>query len=137
MKKEKMKTKLVAPCGINCNFCLAYLREKNKCPGCRFMGKVNVDSCKKYIRKCIIRNCEKMKKNGWMYCSGKCIDFPCNRLNSLNKRYENKYGVSPIKNLKLIESEGIKKFIKSEDKKWVRGNKALCIHNKKWYKVGD
>lgn len=29
------KISLIAPCGMNCSICMAYLREKNKCPGCR------------------------------------------------------------------------------------------------------
>ena len=30
-----MKSELIAPCGMNCGICYGYLREKNKCPGCR------------------------------------------------------------------------------------------------------
>lgn len=26
---------LIAPCGINCGICLAFLRDKNTCMGCR------------------------------------------------------------------------------------------------------
>ncbi len=26
---------IIAPCGMNCSICMAYLRGKNKCPGCR------------------------------------------------------------------------------------------------------
>jgi hypothetical protein len=29
---------LIAPCGMNCGVCMAYLREKNKCPGCRLIN---------------------------------------------------------------------------------------------------
>lgn len=29
------KTLLIAPCGINCGVCNAYLRVRNKCQGCR------------------------------------------------------------------------------------------------------
>ena len=32
---ETFDPDLIAPCGMNCNICMAYLREKNKCPGCR------------------------------------------------------------------------------------------------------
>ncbi len=30
-----MDVSLIAPCGMNCGICLAYLRTKNVCPGCR------------------------------------------------------------------------------------------------------
>jgi uncharacterized radical SAM superfamily Fe-S cluster-containing enzyme len=46
---------LIAPCGMNCSICSAYLREKNKCPGCRLM---NIEYCKK----CIIRKLFYYKK---------------------------------------------------------------------------
>lgn len=30
---------LIAPCGMNCGTCIAYLRDKNKCPGCPEAGQ--------------------------------------------------------------------------------------------------
>lgn len=48
-----MKINLIAPCGMNCNLCLANLREKNTCPGCRISKKeksISRDKCK--IKKC-------------------------------------------------------------------------------------
>jgi hypothetical protein len=36
------KLHLVAPCGMNCGICRAYLREKNKCPGCRVITQINL-----------------------------------------------------------------------------------------------
>jgi hypothetical protein len=35
MKENNKRKELVAPCGMNCGICIAYLREKNKCPSCR------------------------------------------------------------------------------------------------------
>jgi len=32
--KSYINSSLIAPCGMNCGICLAYLREKKKCPGC-------------------------------------------------------------------------------------------------------
>ena len=29
-----LDTTLIAPCGMNCGICLAYLRKERKCPGC-------------------------------------------------------------------------------------------------------
>ncbi len=47
-----MKGSLIAPCGMNCGLCYAYLREKNKCPGCRLFNKKEPVS----IAKCRIKN---------------------------------------------------------------------------------
>ena len=45
---------LIAPCGMNCCVCMAYLREKNKCPGCR-----GTDVNKPITRvRCKLKTCE-------------------------------------------------------------------------------
>lgn len=31
---ERINRNLIAPCGMNCGVCIAYLREKNRCQGC-------------------------------------------------------------------------------------------------------
>lgn len=126
-----MKSKLIAPCGMNCSLCMAYLREKNKCPGCRELTKDNAVSC----LRCVIRKCEILKNNNLKYCSTKCKKFPCTRLKNLDKRYRTKYGMSMLKNLDNIEKNGIKKFIKKEEEKWVKGNKVFCVHHKKYFDI--
>ncbi|MGY4884890.1 MAG: DUF3795 domain-containing protein [Nanobdellota archaeon] len=126
-----MKPALIAPCGMNCAICLGYLRDKNKCPGCRvrwddkFVSRV----------KCIIKNCEMIKKNKWKYCSVKCDKFPCTRLKNLDKRYRTKYCMSMIDNLKNIDEKGIRKFVKQEEKRWIKSGKVFCVHNKKLYSI--
>ncbi|MFC1697249.1 DUF3795 domain-containing protein [Nanoarchaeota archaeon] len=124
-----MKQKLIAPCGMNCNLCKAYLREKNKCPGCRNITNPKSD----YFKKCTIKNCEIIKKNNWKYCSIKCEKFPCTRLKNLDKRYKTKYCMSMIGNLKNINNSGIRKFIKNEEKRWIKNKKIFCVHDKKYY----
>lgn len=64
---------------MNCNLCIAYLRDKNKCPGCNFQGKPDSD----YFRKCNL-----IKEKSWNYCSPKCEQFPCQKLKNLNKEYK-------------------------------------------------
>lgn len=125
-----MKTKLIAPCGMNCNLCVAYLREKNKCPGCKLITKHN----SRYCRKCIIKNCDIIKKNKWEFCSIKCEKFPCQRLKNLDKRYKTKYSMSMIDNLKFIEKHGIREFLEKQKKKYIKKNKVFCVHNRKCYK---
>ena len=124
-----LNTKLIAPCGMNCGICVGHLREKNKCPGCRKTDAYESS----YGRKCIIRSCQIRKENNWKFCSDKCKTFPCQRLKNLDKRYRNKYGMSMIDNLEFIQDKGIREFIKKEKKRWQRGNKIICVHNKKLY----
>ncbi len=127
-----MKSKLIAPCGMNCSICVAYLREKNKCPGCNLQGKPSSD----YFRKCSIKNCSVIKEKNWKFCSPKCDSYPCGRLKTLDKRYKTKYGMSMRENLENIKKKGIRKFIESEKKRWMKGNKIFCVHNKKYYEMG-
>ena len=124
-----MNRKLIAPCGMNCNLCMAYLREKNKCPGCRMIRK----ETQKYIRKCPIKNCQQLKNNNWVYCSKNCENFPCQRLKSLDKRYKTKYCMSMLENLDFIKNKGIRNFIKHEEKRWIKGNKIFCVHKKRYF----
>ncbi len=124
-----MKTKLIAACGMNCNLCIAYLRDKNKCPGCRYQDNSN------YCKKCIIKNCKVIEKNKWKYCSPKCEKYPCRRLKDLDKRYKTKYGMSMKDNLEFIEKKGIRKFIQNEKKRWVKEDKIFCVHKKEYFKI--
>jgi len=47
---------LIAPCGMNCGTCIAYLRVKNTCPGCRVYSDDKAVS----VRRCIIIKCENL-----------------------------------------------------------------------------
>ena len=126
-----MKIKLIAPCGMNCNLCSGYLRDKKKCPGCREDNNSKPDYC---IR-CIIKNCDQLKKNNWKYCTKKCEKYPCKRLKDLDKRYRTKYNMSMINNLEIIDKDGIRKLINIEKEKWIRGNEIYCVHHKKYYEL--
>ena len=129
-----MKPNLIAPCGMNCSLCIGHLREKNKCPGCREQGK-KINSKSSYIRKCIIKNCDVLKKNKWKFCSNKCEKFPCQRLKNLDKRYRTKYDMSMIENLEFIHKKGIRYFIKREKERWIKNNKIFCVHKKEYYEI--
>lgn len=121
-----MNTKLIAPCGMNCGICIAYLRDKNRCPGCRETNKNTPDYCKR----CVIRNCITLKKNHWKFCSGKCKKYPCARLKNLDRRYTKKYNMSMIENLENIKKSGIRKFTKDEKIRWTcsRCGGTICVH---------
>ncbi len=114
----------IAPCGIICDICSGFQREKNKCVGCNNVGFKPI-----HCNNCRIKLCckEKVKEN--QYCIY-CTEFPCKLIKHLDKRYKTKYNESPIENLKTILKIGIKNFIKSENDKWTctQCGNLLCVH---------
>jgi len=123
--KSTIKSGLIAPCGMNCGICMAYLRQKNKCPSCRGEDADKSPSC---VR-CRIKNCRKLKKNNLKYCFS-CAAFPCDRLKHLDKRYRTEYNMSMIENLGNIKKLGIKKFVRNEKKRWRchECGGTICVH---------
>ena len=116
----------IAPCGMNCSICRGYLREKNKCLGCR-----EIDINKPISRsKCKIKNCIELKKNNFKYCY-QCSIFPCKRMKNLDNRYRSKYNMSMIENLENISKFGIRKFIVNEKIRWKCKNcgSIICVHS--------
>lgn len=115
----------IAACGINCGACLAFLRENNKCPGCR----IKSISKPKTRTQCIIKNCSDLAATTSGYCYD-CEKFPCKRMNQLDKRYTTKYRTSLIDNLKLIKDQGMKKFLEADSLKRTCPNcgKITSIH---------
>jgi hypothetical protein len=129
-----MKISSIAPCGMNCNLCMAYLREKNTCPGCRDL-EINTIKQNDSRKRCIIRNCEFFKKGNHKYCSPKCEKYPCRRLKQLDKRYSTKYGMSMIENLEMIDERGIRVFIANEKKRWIKDGRIFCVHRKEYFDI--
>ena len=127
--KSSIKSTMIAPCGMNCHLCLGYIREKNRCPGCRKID--NQDSQKsKYRNRCRIKNCEQIAKGKIKYCSDSCRSYPCARLRQLDKRYRTKYGMSMIANLEKIKESGIRSFVRDEKEKWrcTECGRTICVH---------
>ncbi len=124
---------LVAPCGMNCCICMAYLREKNKCPGCR-----GTDVGKPITRvKCKIKTCEILKKSKLEFCF-ECEKFPCDDLKHLDKRYRTKYNMSMIENLENIKKLGIGEFLRNEKIRWActECGGTICVHKGNCYNCG-
>ncbi|MHC9543328.1 MAG: DUF3795 domain-containing protein [Vulcanimicrobiota bacterium] len=118
-------TSLIAPCGMNCSICTAYLRKKNKCSGCR-EPDLNIPVTR---ARCKIKNCEFFHKSKAEYCS-ECEKFPCDSLKHLDKRYRTKYSMSMIENLGNIENLGIKEFVENEKERWRCSDcgGTICVH---------
>ncbi len=127
---------LIAPCGMNCGLCRAFLRTRNSCPGCR-----GDDRGKPKTRvTCRIKTCEVRSREQRDFCTP-CGSFPCERLSRLDKRYRTNYGMSMIDNLKAIETKGLESFLKNEKVKWACPGcgETICVHesycrgcNRKW-----
>ena len=98
---------MIAPCGMNCGSCIAFMRPKNNCPGCWFVdqGEVRVN--------CIIRNCTFLGKIDSKFCFD-CQKFPCQRLKQLDKRYRTRYNTSFLENLAMIKEKGVDYFLSFE-----------------------
>lgn len=102
-------SKLIAPCGMNCGTCIAFLREKNKCYGCRIDAEDNL----KTRLLCKIKNCEQLAKTSSKFCYD-CGKFPCKRIKHLDKRYRTRYKTSFIENLLMIKEKGMEYFLAFE-----------------------
>lgn len=127
--KSIFNNKLIAPCGINCGICKAYLRQINPCHGCNYVEQ----NRPKTRENCQIRLCE--KRTG-KFCYN-CTEFSCDKLKKLDSRYRKKYGISEIDNLINIRDNGMELFLNIENKKWVSDKGILCVHDKKYYKLNE
>ena len=122
---------LIAPCGMNCAVCSAYLALKHDmknrgfripyCEGCRIRNK-----------KCAFlkKRCELLSNSKVRFCY-ECKDFPCERLKRIDKRYQTFFRMSLIDNLQSASINGMTAFLESQKKKWQCQNcgGAVCCHN--------
>jgi hypothetical protein len=105
----KFKRLQIAPCGMNCGTCIAYLREKNRCPGCRIYSADKAVS----VQMCIVTTCIYLERTKSKFCY-ECGKFPCKRIKQLDQRYRTKYRTGFIENLLMIKEKGIKYFLDFE-----------------------
>lgn len=128
------KVNLIAPCGMNCSICMAYLRKKNKCNGCRAVNTWNP----KTRVECKIKNCQTLTSEGFEYCYP-CSRYPCILISKMDKRYRTRYKMSLMENLNVLERDGIEAFRSAENEKWkckycggvINVHKAVCSHCEK------
>jgi hypothetical protein len=115
----------IAPCGLNCELCHGFQREKNKCGGCN-SGGVRPGYCEW----CIIKLCPEKDGETAKICGSFCVKFPCDRLKHLDKRYRTKYGESCLENIALIEAIGLEAFAAQDEVKWKcpQCGESLCCH---------
>ncbi len=82
----------LAPCGVYCAACSAWLDSKNPCPGCRALDE---QITRKSCRNCAKKRCAAAQGVRWCF---ECTRFPCARIKDLDKRYRQNYGVDLIQN---------------------------------------
>lgn len=126
-----MKEELVAPCGMNCNICAAYLAATHDVKG-KGIQMMNCIGCRPRNKQCTFlkKKCELLLKNKVQYCY-ECDSFPCESLAAIDKKYRTNFGMSEIENLLHIRDEGIESFLGAEEAKWrCQGcGGTLCCHN--------
>jgi hypothetical protein len=124
---------LIAPCGMNCGICRAYLdHSKTKVRG----KATHCVGCRPRSKKCAFLkgNCPDLREGRIEFCF-QCSKFPCDRLLHLDERYRTRYGMSMIENLEMIKANGIEAFLKNEEKRWScqKCGGAICVHDRKCY----
>jgi len=132
-RTNPFRASLIAPCGMNCRLCRAYMREKEAYPGCR-----GDDAGKPKTRvTCRIKTCDKITKGEVRYCFS-CESFPCGNLNHLDKRYRTNYGMSMIENLRNIRKSGVRHFIETEKQRWTCSEcgQIICVHQPQCLRCG-
>ncbi|MDL2253846.1 DUF3795 domain-containing protein [Ruminococcaceae bacterium OttesenSCG-928-I18] len=97
---SSLHRQLLAPCGVNCAACMAYLRKKNHCQGC--LGPV--PPARKSCQNCLRRNCAAEKGHAWCF---ECEDFPCKHIKTLDKSYRRRYHISLIEDGHLAAKQGV------------------------------
>ncbi len=126
-----MEKQLIAPCGMNCGICSGYLAFKYdvKSKGIRMPYCIG---CRPRDKKCAFlkKKCTLLLEGQGQYCY-ECEDFPCERLQRLDKRYRNNFRMSMIDNLEYMKENGIEDFLLKEDDKWKcpECGAVICCHN--------
>jgi hypothetical protein len=126
-----MKQELIAPCGMNCGLCVSYLAMKNDINKQGFRKRYCPD-CLPRGQNCtfMAAQCDLLGKGLVRFCYH-CADFPCRRLEALDKRYRTSYHISMIENLEFISDRGIEEFLENEAAKWGCPDcgGVICYHN--------
>lgn len=129
--KESFTQDLIAPCGMNCNICNAYLALKHdvKNKGIRMPYCIG---CRPRDKKCAFlkKQCNTLMHHTVQFCYD-CIKFPCQNLKHINSRYQKHFRMSLLENLADIKKNGMKNFLKAQEQKWrcPRCGGVLCCHN--------
>ncbi len=134
MSTNKFMPELIAPCGMNCGICRAYLAYTHGVPKKR--GKVtHCAGCHPRAKNCYIkRGCPKLSKHQIDSCS-QCDTMPCKKLAHLDKRYRERYNMSMVENLRELKINGVEAFLKNQQEKYRCPNcrDVVSVHDQNCY----
>ena len=137
MSQNRFAVELIAPCGMNCAICRAYLAYTHGLP--RVRAKVTYCAgCVPRAKNCYIkRGCKKLTKHEIQSCS-ECDTMPCEKLAHLDNRYRERYGMSMVENLKMLKAKGMNEFLKNQEEQHRCPNcgDIVCVHDGKCYSCG-
>ncbi len=131
-----MQEELIAPCGMNCALCSAYLAYSYQIP--RRRGHIyHCQGCLPRNKRCayLRKHCSALSSDSIRFCY-ECKGFPCTRLNHIDARYRKNYGISFIENLEMIRDNGIERFLEYQR----AGHRCpecgdwISVHNKKCFR---
>ena len=128
----EISERMLAPCGVNCLVCSAFLRRRKPCSGCH-----GDDADKpKHCSTCKIKVCA--EEHGVDFCF-ECPDYPCTSIKRLDARYTQRYQTSLIENAMLIKSLGSQEFLLAEKQKWActSCDGIICIHDQICSECGE
>jgi len=108
---------MIAPCGVNCIACSAYLSDKNPCAGCCAPNEM---STLKSCRNCVKKRCCLEKSLQWCF---QCEKFPCTKIKDLNRRYMQNYDVNIVQN-GLDARKDMQVFLKEQKERFICN---LCV----------
>ena len=130
-----MNPERLAPCGMDCSVCSAYLAFLNGIP--RKRGHItHCIGCRPRNKQCayIKGPCDLLRESKIEFCF-QCPVYPCARLRHIDERYRRNYGMSMIQNLEEIRASGVQAFMREQQKK--HGCAAcggmISVHNKKCF----
>ncbi len=135
-----MKPELIAPCGINCAVCVAFLgytmsgpKRKHPCLGCRSLDTSGRSLSRK---KCAFmkKHCDLLANDKVTFCF-ECDEFPCQHLKKLDDGYVRNYNMSLIENLNSIKKIGMKRYLRDQKKKYTcsQCGGVVSVHTNRCY----
>ena len=134
---DKLTPELIAPCGMNCGLCKAYLAYTHGIPTQR--GKVtHCAGCILRAKNCYVkRGCKQLSKNKINYCY-QCQDMPCKNLDRLDRRYRERYDMSMVENQKMLKTNGVEAFLAEQAERYRCPNcgAVVSVHDGKCYSCG-
>ena len=126
-----MKEELIAPCGMNCAVCSAYLASVNALKD-RGVSMPYCAGCRPRDKKCafIKKRCSLILNGDLEYCY-QCPNYPCDNLKHIDGLYRTLYRMSMIENLNYIKQDGIENLLVREGEKWrcPECGGTVCCHN--------